>query len=72
MPDREGGTEEGEGAVVRYDASMDLPRSREVSTSAGAEEARLQDREVWSASEVMITDADVEAGLWRRAEAFED
>ncbi len=69
MPEREGGTEE---EVGRYDARMDLSRSREGPTSAGAEEVRLQDREVWNASESMITDADVEAGLWRRAEAFED
>jgi hypothetical protein len=74
MSEREGSTaEEGrsEADLDRLERSEAGERSE---TRAPYEDIRREgDREVWSgALEAAVTDTDVEAGEWRRAEQFED
>jgi hypothetical protein len=73
MSEREGSTV-GEGMS---DADVDRP-ARSGGRSGAANDPyddlrREGDREVWGgALEAAVTDTDVEAGEWRRAEQFED
>ena len=81
MPERDGsrdaaGEGEGMGDARHYDAVVERQPSRgssPLTRSSDDDLRRVGDREVWSGSfEATITDADVEAGEWRRAEQFED